>query len=209
MPPRGPPQSGGGGGRGRGRGGGAGTARGGGPSAPRGGGPSGPRGGGPPGLTRTAATNVGLPDMSPHITTIGVKRSAFGQSGRALNVFTNHFPVSIPQDNIHHYDGAWQSLYASSHVSERELCIQLVCTIPLVPLLVSLLSICTVISPSEKTLPARLNMEIIKRLQTVVAPQVFTPRAAYDGRKNMFAARELPFGPSGTQEVRLHALRHF
>ena len=44
-------------------------------------------------------------------------------------------------------------------------------------------------------------MEIIKRLQTEVAPNVFTPRAAYDGRKNLFAARELPFGPTGTQEV--------
>ena len=59
----------------------------------------------------------------------------------------------------------------------------------------------SVILPSEKALPARLNMEIIARLQTVTAPQVFTPRAVYDGRKNMFAARELPFGPSKAQEV--------
>ena len=57
-----------------------------------------------------------------------------------------------------------------------------------------------VISPSEKTLPARLNMEIITRLQNDIAPDVFTPRAAYDGRKNLYAARELPF-PSGSQEV--------
>ena len=53
-----------------------------------------------------------------------------------------------------------------------------------------------VISPSEKTLPARLNMEIITRLQNDIAPDVFTPRAAYDGRKNLYAARELPF-PEG------------
>ncbi|KAF8165280.1 argonaute-like protein [Crassisporium funariophilum] len=51
-----------------------------------------------------------------------------------------------------------------------------------------------VISPSEKTLPARLNMDIIKQLQTNTAPDIFTPRAVYDGRKNMFAIRELPFG---------------
>jgi len=44
-------------------------------------------------------------------------------------------------------------------------------------------------------------MEIIKHLQTVAAPQIFTPRAVYDGRKNMFAVRELPFGESGIQEV--------
>jgi eukaryotic translation initiation factor 2C len=52
------------------------------------------------------------------------------------------------------------------------------------------------ILPSEKVLPAKLNMELIRRLQTVVAPQVFTPRAVYDGRKNMFSMRELPFGSS-------------
>ncbi|TFK43467.1 argonaute-like protein [Crucibulum laeve] len=57
-----------------------------------------------------------------------------------------------------------------------------------------------VISPSEKTLPARLNMALIKELQTTVAPAIFTPRAVYDGRKNMFAIRELPFGDSKSQE---------
>ncbi|KAJ8519388.1 hypothetical protein ONZ45_g3684 [Pleurotus djamor] len=57
-----------------------------------------------------------------------------------------------------------------------------------------------VISPSEKTLPARLNMDLITRLQTVTAPQIFTPRGVYDGRKNMFIARELPFGDTGSQE---------
>ena len=49
-----------------------------------------------------------------------------------------------------------------------------------------------VIYPSEKTLPARLNMDLVTKLQTVVAPQTFNPRAVYDGRKNMFAARTLP-----------------
>ena len=58
-----------------------------------------------------------------------------------------------------------------------------------------------VIMPSEKVLPARLNMDLIKQLQTNVAPQIFTPRAVYDGRKNLFAIRELPFGPEGSKEV--------
>lgn len=44
-------------------------------------------------------------------------------------------------------------------------------------------------------------MALIKTLQTQVAPQIFTPRAVYDGRKNMFAIRELPFGGSSSQEV--------
>lgn len=46
-----------------------------------------------------------------------------------------------------------------------------------------------------------MNMDLIKQLQTVVAPEVFTPPAVYDGRKNMFAARELPLGPTGSHEV--------
>ena len=64
------------------------------------------------------------------------------------------------------------------------------------------LAMAVIIRPDEKTLPARLNMEIIDRLQTKIAPQVFAPRAVYDGRKNLFAARELPFGEARSQEVR-------
>lgn len=59
------------------------------------------------------------------------------------------------------------------------------------------------ISPDEKVLPARLNMDLIHHLQTIDAVDVFTPRAVYDGRKNLFAPRELPFGPQNSQEVRL------
>lgn len=63
-----------------------------------------------------------------------------------------------------------------------------------------------VIMPSEKTLPARLNMDIISRLQQVTAPEVFTSRAVYDGRKNLFAGRELPFGGASSREVGSSAL---
>jgi eukaryotic translation initiation factor 2C len=55
--------------------------------------------------------------------------------------------------------------------------------------------------PSEKTLPARLNMDIISRLQQVTAPEIFSSRAVYDGRKNLFAGRELPFGGASSREV--------
>jgi eukaryotic translation initiation factor 2C len=59
-----------------------------------------------------------------------------------------------------------------------------------------------VISPSEKALPARLNMDLIKHMQEVVAPDIFTPPAVYDGRKNLFAPRLLPFaGGATSQEV--------
>ncbi|KAG6811319.1 hypothetical protein H0H92_008031, partial [Tricholoma furcatifolium] len=57
-----------------------------------------------------------------------------------------------------------------------------------------------VIAPSEKTLPARLNMNLIKALQVNVAPEIFTPRGVYDGRKNFFAARELAFGGADFKE---------
>ncbi|KAL6309673.1 argonaute-like protein [Sparassis latifolia] len=126
----------------------------------------GPPRGGPPrrGLPQGAAPPAGgggLPDTSSHVTTIGVRRPAFGTSGRKISVWTNHFKVDIPESVIQHYD---------------------------------------VISPSEKTLPARLNMELIAKLQNVVAPEIFTPRAVYDGRKNLFAVRQLPFGESGARE---------
>lgn len=58
-----------------------------------------------------------------------------------------------------------------------------------------------VIVPSEKKLPARMNLDIIQSLQTVVAPDIFTPRCVYDGRKNIFAIRQLPFGDSDSREV--------
>jgi eukaryotic translation initiation factor 2C len=44
-------------------------------------------------------------------------------------------------------------------------------------------------------------MDLIHHLQTIDAVDVFTPRAVYDGRKNLFAVRELPFGPSNSQQV--------
>jgi len=49
-------------------------------------------------------------------------------------------------------------------------------------------------------------MELIKQLQTVVAPQIFTPRAVYDGRKNMFTIHDLPFGSTGSREVQCSCL---
>ncbi|KAJ6539414.1 argonaute-like protein [Mycena capillaripes] len=56
-----------------------------------------------------------------------------------------------------------------------------------------------VISPSEKTLPARMTMDLIRRLQFDVAPQIFTPRCVYDGRKNIFSIHKLRFD-TGSQE---------
>lgn len=43
--------------------------------------------------------------VAEHVTTIGVRRGAPGQSGQAVEVMTNHFKVKIPTAIISHYDG--------------------------------------------------------------------------------------------------------
>lgn len=58
-------------------------------------------------------------------------------------------------------------------------------------------------SGSELTLPIRVTFELIKRLQLNVAPNVFSPRGVYDGRKNFFTARALSFGDSAEFDVSL------
>ncbi|KAF8061822.1 argonaute-like protein [Lyophyllum atratum] len=54
------------------------------------------------------------------------------------------------------------------------------------------------ITPSN--LHTRINTLLIKKLQHEVAADVFTPAAVYDGRKNMFAPRRLPLGPTDSRE---------
>ena len=52
-------------------------------------------------------------------------------------------------------------------------------------------------------LPVKLNMALITALQKEIAPEIFTPRAVYDGRKNLFSVVPLQLtGPGGnSQEV--------
>lgn len=44
----------------------------------------------------------------------------------------------------------------------------------------------------------RKRHEIINKLQTVVAPSVFSPRALYDGKAIMYVSHELRLGAGGT-----------
>ncbi|KAJ1305975.1 hypothetical protein OPQ81_010690 [Rhizoctonia solani] len=53
------------------------------------------------------------------------------------------------------------------------------------------LTTCAVIKTDDPK-PIKWNHELIRALQERVAPAVFTPRAVYDGRKNLFASRRLP-----------------
>lgn len=69
------------------------------------------RGGGPPHLVGRGAGVGASPAQgaASHVTTVGVRRSAFGTAGRPLAITTNHFPVKIPDSIIHHYDGEYPS----------------------------------------------------------------------------------------------------
>ena len=52
-------------------------------------------------------------------------------------------------------------------------------------------------------------MDLIARMQTQLAPEIFTPRAVYDGRKNLFAPRQLPFGNTDSRDVSCTARHDF
>jgi eukaryotic translation initiation factor 2C len=141
------------------------------------------------------------------IETIGVRRPGRGTAGRAVQVYTNHFTTTIPEEMIYHYDGALCSLRAIAGGSADRLQLVRIALREMRKASASVLNALPVIGSGEKTLPPRLNNEIIKSLQETVAPAVFTPRAVYDGKKNMFAPRRLPFSGGGnTAEVRARAI---
>ncbi|CAE6432989.1 unnamed protein product, partial [Rhizoctonia solani] len=55
---------------------------------------------------------------------------------------------------------------------------------------------------TEKSMPIKWNQEVIRILQERIAPTVFSPRAVYDGRKNLFASRRLPLaGGDGNSQT--------
>jgi len=62
---------------------------------------------------------------------------------------------------------------------------------------------------SEKKMPARFNMDLIRIMQERIDSVVFTPRVVYDGQKNIFASRRLPLsgGDSQTFDVTMEPPR--
>lgn len=66
---------------------------------------------GAPSLRGTSSSGRGrgggtdLPNISAHVTTVGVKRPNFGTIGRELAIYVNSFQTTIPDNVIHHYDG--------------------------------------------------------------------------------------------------------
>ncbi|KAF8529210.1 argonaute-like protein [Hysterangium stoloniferum] len=127
------------------------------------------------------------PTIAAHVKTIGVRRTAWGTSGRAVQVVTNHFEAKIPEGIIHHYDG--------------EPIVSILSDLSLMWLINST-ALSIVILPDDKNLPAKLNLDIIKALQES-NPTTFTPKAVYDGRKNLFAIRALPLKNGDKEEFRV------
>ncbi|KAK1215662.1 hypothetical protein PQX77_021726 [Marasmius sp. AFHP31] len=127
-----------------------------------------------------------------HIQTVGVQRPNFGTSGRVVAVLANMYEVALPQNVIRQYDASF------NHIGNRILIssIQRVLPVAINPG-----------SSSEQKLPLHLTFKIMGHLQGFVAPEIFTPRVAYDGRQLLFATRELPLevGSDGvvSQEVSL------
>ena len=59
------------------------------------------------GNIRSMSSGPGLPAAS--VTTVGVRRKDFGQAGRQIQVYTNHYEVDIPRGTIYHYDGVYSN----------------------------------------------------------------------------------------------------
>ncbi|KAK7470584.1 hypothetical protein VKT23_002008 [Stygiomarasmius scandens] len=129
-----------------------------------------------------AQVSSGLPDM--HVSTIGVKRPGYGSGGKPSTIQINSFTTTVPDGIIHHYD-----------IGKRFITSTFLCHLYFGSRIV--------ISPTEKVLPVRMNMELIHALQHNIDPVTFTPPGVYDGRKNFFSVRKLPFGDTKEFDVTL------
>ncbi|KAB5595488.1 Argonaute-like protein [Ceratobasidium theobromae] len=120
------------------------------------------------------------PEIAPGVVPIGVPRpSAPGTAGKPVTVTTNNFRVTIAEATFHHYDGLYSIICLYIVGSEIE----------------SLTQVALDVGDNAK--PIKWNHKLIKILQEFVAPDIFIPRAVYDGRKNMYASRRLPFPGGG------------
>ncbi|KAG8703536.1 hypothetical protein FRC08_002787 [Ceratobasidium sp. 394] len=55
----------------------------------------------------------------------------------------------------------------------------------------------------DRALPARANVETMKMLQEHLEPNLFSPKGAYDGRKNLFTTTRLALGDNNTRTFEL------
>jgi len=125
-----------------------------------------------------------------------------------VRVSTNNFLIKrLPTRTFYHYDGALQScpcdpVPLSDLPSPCSRDTQSVRSPPFLPVPTSSYRPYLVITPDVRNNPRR-GLEIIDRLQLFAQPQLFNPRAAYDGQKNMYTYQELPSAEVPTSQSSL------
>ncbi|KAG6909902.1 hypothetical protein DXG01_014716 [Tephrocybe rancida] len=134
----------------------------------------------PRGVVQAGNIPVGLASTGAHITTVGVKRPGHGTGGTPLAIVTNSFIAEIPDEITRHYDGR-----LSSHMAHFSLASD--STLHLVAFSIN-------VHP-------RVNRLLLKKLEEEVAPEIFTKKTVFDGRKNLFASYELALGPTNSRQA--------
>ena len=59
----------------------------------------------PPAPAAPAGQMLGAILPASHVSTVGVRRTAFGKVGKVVNILVNAFPTTVPRGMIYHYDG--------------------------------------------------------------------------------------------------------
>jgi hypothetical protein len=126
--------------------------------------------------------------ITANVKAVGVKRPDFGKSGQKIKVLANVVPIDIPRGFVYHYDGRF-----NFNVTYAVLTIFLPvgwlsplfgCRLRLDPLLLAF-------TPYK---PARVAFVLLKELQ-VEKNDIFTPKSAFDGEKNLYSIKRLNLDP--------------
>lgn len=117
-----------------------------------------------------SAVRKALPTAAvvPRRTTPFPQRPQHGKLGRPISLFANHFEIELPDGNVFHYDVA---ILSSSKKEEAK-------------------------APDEKKmrcLSTRINRLVIQSLVDKYRGELKNCLPAFDGRKNLYTRKELPF----------------
>ncbi|CAE6469054.1 unnamed protein product [Rhizoctonia solani] len=137
------------------------------------------------------STGVDAPTISDDVATVGVKRPITrGTAGQPLTVTINNFKITLPAAKFYHYAGRY--FFQMVHHLIYSILWWIYCIIVDIQL--------------DEPKPIKWNHQLMCALQERVAPAIFTPRAVYDGRKDLFARRYLPLagGNGNTETLRRH-----
>ncbi|TFK24642.1 Piwi-domain-containing protein [Coprinopsis marcescibilis] len=119
--------------------------------------------------------------------TVAEKRPAFGVEGKQVKIIANCYRASVKSQIVYHYDGTFSQFgpAAKRHPPgcDARLTVR-----------------ASAVTTDPPDLNKVLNIEIILALQHDVAPDIFTHKASYDGRKNLYSPKKLSLSNEGTQE---------